>query len=708
MHQLMVLNQDFQLIKSPPSWFWVFVFLVSFIGMFYLGIVPDAIENMSKPIIFPSQANLFDKMYLVISMRWYLVLVGFNVVMSLAAIFFIAINLKKLKQKADSDVIGSKFTWSFLKIIPVLVLVPVLSFYFFSFGSIQDNVEQAETQFENFNIKVAGEVDELYKNSQDFTEKYYENQTKNIGEFFSFVTVTEQRPFWAQKLVANKWACTIKIFDSKMNLTATAKADIQCGKDGHSYTGDDFSIITHYESDITISSLTNRMKRFRKAAKEATMDLNSTIIKTRFMIDFSSTVLLTVLSALLVVFKMIEDLMRPLHNLSLATREISKGNYDVLVKIKKESGDVSGLIKHFNEMSKTIKSSREGLDTHNLYLETILKYSYGVIGLDKDRKIQFINPIIEKMLEINNKDSYIGLECKAILNNHPYLQSLFALTDYKFRQKLNEWGEEIELLLPKKSVLLSCQGAVLNADWGVLGYVIVINDISALHRAQRSAAWGEVAVRMAHEIKNPLTPILLSAQRLRNRFLDSLKDKDLQVIDKTTNTIIEQVKSMDAMVSSFADYANAPELDTQLSNLNEVIERSVSLYDVVSDASIVLNLSKEIPNILLDASSVDRVIINLIKNSCESIEAGKHIEINITTEYLKSDNKVRLSVQDDGVGFDENVIEKVFEPYITTKEEGTGLGMAIVQNIIEEHGASITAKNVAPNGALVVIEFNCV
>jgi nitrogen fixation/metabolism regulation signal transduction histidine kinase len=162
------------------------------------------------------------------------------------------------------------------------------------------------------------------------------------------------------------------------------------------------------------------------------------------------------------------------------------------------------------------------------------------------------------------------------------------------------------------------------------------------------------------------------------------------------------------MVSSFADYANAPELDTQLSNLNEVIERSVSLYDVVSDASIILNLSEEIPNILLDASSVDRVIINLIKNSCESIEAGKHIEINITTEYLKSDNKVRLSVQDDGVGFDEDVIEKVFEPYITTKDEGTGLGMAIVQNIIHEHGASIIANNVAPKGALIVIEFNCV
>ena len=132
----MVLNQDFKLIKSPPSWFWIVVFLISFTGMFYLGIVPNAIENMSKPIVYPEQFNLFDRAYYVLSLRWYLVLVGFNVVMSLIAIFYIAINLAKLKQKADSEMIGYKFTWSFLKIIPVLVLVPVLSFYFFSFGSI--------------------------------------------------------------------------------------------------------------------------------------------------------------------------------------------------------------------------------------------------------------------------------------------------------------------------------------------------------------------------------------------------------------------------------------------------------------------------------------------------------------------------------------------------------------------------------------------
>ncbi|MFP6775361.1 MAG: ATP-binding protein, partial [PS1 clade bacterium] len=140
---------------------------------------------------------------------------------------------------------------------------------------------------------------------------------------------------------------------------------------------------------------------------------------------------------------------------------------------------------------------------------------------------------------------------------------------------------------------------------------------------------------------------------------------------------------------------------------NALIRKSVSLYDVVSDANINLHLSDSIPNILLDSSSIDRVIINLIKNACEAIEVGNHMEIDITTEHLNKENKVLLKIEDDGVGFDDSVIDKVFDPYITTKQEGTGLGMAIVHNIIREHGANIAASNKEPMGARIIIEFNC-
>lgn len=213
-------------------------------------------------------------------------------------------------------------------------------------------------------------------------------------------------------------------------------------------------------------------------------------------------------------------------------------------------------------------------------------------------------------------------------------------------------------------------------------------------------------MRMAHEIKNPLTPILLSAQRLRNKFLSTLKGKDLAVVDKTTTVIIDQVKSMDKMVSSFADYANTPQIERKLLDLNVLIQRSIALYDAQNNVTIEFNLA-DVPKLRLDANSISRVLINLVKNAAESVEQARDLTVNIMTEYLPLKGVVRLCIQDDGDGFDKTIIERVFEPYITTKVKGSGLGMAIVQNIIEQHDGYIYANNVKPHGALVTIEFDC-
>ena len=257
---------------------------------------------------------------------------------------------------------------------------------------------------------------------------------------------------------------------------------------------------------------------------------------------------------------MIDQLMRPMHNLSVATREISSGNYDVEIEQDPKNKDMHDLIGHFNEMSKRIKQSREGLDTHNLYLETILKYSFGVIALNQEKKIQIINPVIGKILQIEDEMKFIEQPYDSIVKNHQNLSPLFAFIQKEIEQDSLEWDKEIELTLDDRSRLIYCQGAILEVENKTLGYVIIINDISKLNRAQKKAAWGEVAVRMAHEIKNPLTPILLSAQRLRNLFLEKLDMKDSAIINKTTQTIMDQVASMDSMVSAFANYANTPEI----------------------------------------------------------------------------------------------------------------------------------------------------
>ena len=685
----MLLNQAFSLKESPRALFWVGIFMISFFGMFYLGLNAELIE------------------------KWYLVLVGFNVLMSLVAIYYIALSMRRLKQNTEQGVIGSRFTWSFIKIVPVLVLLPVLSFYLFSFGSIRDNLQIAETQFDEFNLKVGGEVDELYRNTNNVAIKYYEDKTRNIGKLINYFDAprasTEQMQSVLNLLVSDFWACELKLYDSQMNLTATSKRDDSiCLADGYTASTDAFTLIAHFSSDINIESLISRMTRFRDAAKDAELTLNSSIIKTRFLIDFTSTILLSVLSALLIVLRMIDQLMRPMHNLSVATREISSGNYDVEIKQDPKNTDMHDLIGHFNEMSRRIKLSTEGLDTHNLYLETILKYSFGVIALNQDKKIQIINPVIGNILQIEDESKFIGKSYEAIIEEHENLSPLFSFIQEKIEQNSLEWDKEIELTLNDRSRLIYCQGAILDVENKTLGYVIIINDISKLNRAQKKAAWGEVAVRMAHEIKNPLTPILLSAQRLRNLFLEKLDTKDSAIINKTTQTIMDQVASMDSMVSAFANYANTPEIQKTLSSLNSLINKSASLYDNHEGIRVDLDLSGDLPKLQLDQDAISRVLINLIKNAIEAKQEKNKLNIKIKSRVSKKEGLVRLTIVDDGKGLPEDIIDKVFEPYITTKEKSGGLGLAIVQNIIEQHDGQIFASNVKPHGARITIEFSII
>ena len=594
----------------------------------------------------------------------------------------------------------------------MLVLLPVLSFYFFSFENIRDNLNTAEAQFDKFNITVAGEVDELYKNTSDIAIKYYLDRTYFIAKVVNYFDAPRSSNMKMQRvleqLIMDNWACQLKLYDNKMIVVASITSEKVCLNDGYTASTDEFTLISHYSADASITSLTQRMTRFRDAAKDAKLELNSSIIRTRFMVDFSSTVLLAVLSALLVVLRMIDQLMRPMHNLSLATREISAGNYDVEIQHDPKNTDLHELIVHFNEMTRQIRLSREGLDTHNLYLETILKYSFGVIALNPDRTIQMINPVIGRMLQIDNETIFVGQSYDSIIEIYDYLQPFFSYVEGKIEKGLTEWAGEIELTLPDRNLLINCQGASLDVEDKDLGYVIMVNDITQLRRAVKKAAWSEVAVRMAHEVKNPLTPILLSAQRLRNLFLDKFDAKDSAIIDKTTSTIIEQVASMDAMVSAFANYANTPEIQRIPSSLNALVNKTVALYDAQDGVRIDLDLSGDLPELQLDGDGISRVLINLIKNASEASKGQEKLNIIIRTRYRANDNIVRLTITDDGKGFPKGIIDQVFEPYITTKGKGSGLGLAIVQNIIEQHDGQVHASNIKPRGARVTIEFSII
>ncbi len=717
----MIFSQYLSLRKTPPAWVWVFVFLLSISGTFYLGLNPDFIAH------------------------WWGYLVGFNIVMSLVAVYYIYADVLRLKRDVKGDIVGSKFTWSFVKIVPVLVIVPVLSFYIFSFQTIQNNVKDSEKAFNIFSQNFIQQVNGLYSGVQKIRDERYTEQTKRLLTLIvSFRNFQKDAENYAQSmqifldgLIDKGWACQITLLNAQKVVAKTADVTNCMAIEQRSFSGaqprminkdetanviqvrmstrylsntsnqDLFVVDVVYATDPGLLGFLSQVKGFANAAQNIKFEINTSITQKRFMIDFSSTVLLAILSALMVVFRMIERLMKPLNNLSIATQEIAKGNYDVRIAKQKESEDVRSLIEQFNTMSRQIKVSREGLDTHNLYLETILKYSYGVIALDQNRKIRLINPVVGTMLGIEDEKLFIGKKCSTIVDCYSNLEPLFLMTQDKFKQDESEWSEEIEITLDSQHLLLSCQGAALKNDNKTLGFVIVIKDISKLSRAQKKAAWGEVAKRMAHEIKNPLTPILLSAQRLRNRFMNSLEGKDLDVIDKATNIIIHQVQSMDTMVSAFADYANTPKIERKPCDLNVLIKQSIALYDDTSNMNIGFDLSVGMPLLLLDGHSISRVLINLIKNASEAMIDERDLNVKITTKYLPKQAIVRLSIIDDGDGFDKHVLDRVFEPYVTTKIKGSGLGMAIVQNIIKQHEGKIFAGNVKPHGAMIIIEFNC-
>ncbi|CAC9638028.1 Two-component system sensor histidine kinase [uncultured Gammaproteobacteria bacterium] len=716
----MIFEQNFSLKKVPNKWVWPIAFLISIGGLSYMGINPYLIKD------------------------WWWVLVSYNVVVIFIAGFYVFLAVSKVKQDNKNGVIGTRFTWTFIKIIPLLTIAPVFSFYLFSFQTVQDNVKRSEDTYNNFNKVFLNQVNSLYHGLQMVRDDRYVDFTKvllqQIQSYSNFQQDAKdydaKMQAFVQGLIDKKYACSLVLKNEKdIIITQISQRDTCIVEDNQPLSSQqDFvafedenlklfqvQMSSHYLSknadkkilDLTAVYATDphllrflgQVKSFYNFASSVTFDVNTSLTKKRFLLDFSSTILLTVLSMLLIVFRMIDQLMRPMHNLSLATKEIAKGNYGVMVHNQEKNKDVRRLIEQFNEMSKQIQQSRQGLSTHNLYLETILRYSFGVIGLDQDKKIQFVNSVIGKILGIENEQQFVGKLCDSVIKKNSYLESLFFIIQDRFNQEGGEWSEEIEVTLSNKRVLLSCQGAALDVSDTTLGYVIIVKDISKLHRAQKKAAWGEVAMRMAHEIKNPLTPILLSAQRLRNKFLEKLKGKDLEIVDKTTGVIIDQVKSIDAMVSAFSDYANTPQVERKLLDLNTLINQSIALYDAQKNISIELDLSGDVPKLLLDANSISRVLINLVKNSTESVNKGHDLTINIATQYLKDKGIVRLSIKDNGDGFDESVLESMFEPYVTTKEKGSGLGMAIVQNIIEQHDGRIFASNVKPHGAMVIIEF---
>ena len=328
--------------------------------------------------------------------------------------------------------------------------------------------------------------------------------------------------------------------------------------------------------------------------------------------------------------------------------------------------------------------------------------------MDDSFAIKTINAAASDIFDIN-MNQFIGKQFVQIGTTHNFLKDFCSVVASKFKKTSEEWDLEMEIFTPQGRKTILCKSVKLPSDEeSKRGYVLVLDDVTTLLQAQRDSAWGEVARRLAHEIKNPLTPIQLSAERLRRKLLPILATDQSEIVDRATHTIVQQVESMKLMVNDFSDYARMPTMEPSPLDLNSLVLDTVELYKGDQQhVNIKLDLDANSLNIRGDSVRLRQVIHNLIKNAIESMTVSKQCVVTISTFPFEFTN-VRyagMEISDNGPGFPTDVLGRAFDPYMTTKPKGNGLGLAIVKKIIEEHNGVIRAANKREGGAIINIRF---
>jgi PAS domain S-box-containing protein len=438
-------------------------------------------------------------------------------------------------------------------------------------------------------------------------------------------------------------------------------------------------------------------------------------LKTTFVLILSFVVLMSLIAAVYGAFFAAQRLVQPVQDLIAGTRAVAKGNYDTRLPLPGRD-ELGFLVTSFNDMTKRLGRAREetrrsqqAVEAERAGLAVILaRLSTGVVSLEPDLKVRTANQAASAILGVD-LEAAIGKPFDESISDTALFTQFLGAIKQRLQPEQLDWREQIELLSESgKHVLMCACTALPNEAGGAAGVVLVFDDITTLLQAQRDAAWGEVARRLAHEIKNPLTPIQLSAERMRRKFLGSMNAQDAQILERATHTIVAQVDAMKQMVNAFSEYARAPDMHFSRFDLNQLITEVVDLYRVQdSSAEMKMQLNPNLPLISADRMRIRQILNNLVTNSLEALEgrAGARIvfETQVADDGQKQGSSVSIVVTDNGPGFQRDLIGTVFDPYVTSKPKGTGLGLAIVKKIVEEHGGRIEADNQRSGGARVRI-----
>ena len=478
--------------------------------------------------------------------------------------------------------------------------------------------------------------------------------------------------------------------------------------------GDRYLYITR-EVDGTLFNLLDKTQK--TAILYQQMENDRTAFLLNFAVLYFALALLLIVSSVLFALWFAERLSKPIGRLAAAAKRVGSGELTTQVIEQKGDDEISQLGQYFNQMTKQLKQQRDELientqqieERRQLFDSVLSSVTSGVVVLDQEGGVDFTNSAASILITERRKiESQISLA-----DAFPELNSLFQQLK---KSGLNNLQDEIKLVRAGRLENFLVRMATMNEEKKTIGYVVAFDDVTKLVSAQRSAAWGDVARRIAHEIKNPLTPIQLSAERIRRKFGPLLKDEE-QGLTQMVNVITRQTDDLRRIVDEFSKFARMPELKRKDEDLNDIVASIITLQQA-GQPNVTINFSKPKSPIIIsiDATLINQAITNILKNAGEAIEARKQkaslsSEAGIIKVVLKDEaESVIIQISDNGIGLPQDR-SRLFEPYVTTRNKGTGLGLAIVKKIIEEHGGILKLEDAIPFdnsgivGALISIDL---
>jgi len=678
--------------------------------------------------------------------RMHVALVVVNVLGLIVLVGLIGVDAVRLVRQYRRAATGSRLTVRLVIIFVVMALVPVSIVFYFSLGFLQKGIDSW------FDVRVERAMEdslELSRSSLDMRMRDRLKQTRAIAAelretpnavvMFRLNELRDESGaseltllFQSGRVIASSSADTMTIIPQKPGGSILSQV-----RDKHDYVGlapidnlglhirtavqidapgvvvDPRILFMLYPIDARVSVLADGVQSAITQYRELVYLRGP--LKQSFSFTLALVLLVTLLSAVWAAFFFAQRLVAPIRILAIGTRAVASGNYQKKLPITR-TDELGALVQSFMDMTNKVseaqrdaQKSQHRAEREQNYLRAVLgRLSSGVITLDKNQRMRAVNAAASHILELD-MDAAMGNSLAQIERDAPELKTFIAAIAKHIGNDADDWREEIALTGSGRHKTLMCQGARLPGIKDITsGFVVVFDDVTAMIQAQRDAAWGEVARRLAHEIKNPLTPIQLSAERLRRKYLGKMAPEDAEVLDRSTHTIVQQVQSMKDMVEAFSEYARAPKLQPLPLVLEVLIGEVLDLYAGEKQAiNLLVHAKKSTPMVKADAGRIRQLLHNLIRNAIESLSDTPQGQVDIHLQEIKhaAEHVVEIRIEDNGPGIPHDMLENLFEPYVTGKSKGSGLGLAVVKRIVEEHDGLLYAENRTEGGARIVIRL---